>query len=115
MTSRPEAEPSLAGQEIPGADETYGLTLFVSGATELSAGAISAARYRCDTNQAGRHRLCVIDIRDASVDSRVLAAPTLVKDQPLPARRIVGDLSNIDRVLAVLEISAAQIAIRNSD
>lgn len=86
------------------------LTLFVSGASDMSARAIAAARRLCDTHLDGRYRLSVIDIHEASASALaagVLAAPTLVRDRPLPVRRFVGDPAHTSRVLRALEIRAA--------
>jgi circadian clock protein KaiB len=115
MTSGPSSEPHLPPDTAVGTDETYVLTLFVNGATELSARAIAAARHLCDTELPGRHRLSVVDIHDASVETHVLAVPTLVKDLPLPMRMVVGDLSHLEDVLCALEIRGAQMAKRAGD
>lgn len=77
-------------------DEAYELTLFVSGASDLSARAIADARQLCDTHLAGRYHLAVVDVQEdctGLVDSEVLATPTLVKNWPLPVRKLVGNLS----------------------
>jgi circadian clock protein KaiB len=100
MSGRPPPEPDAA--------DVYHLTLFVSGATDLSARAIAAARQLCDGHLSGRCRLTVLDIHGdpaAAVRSRVHAVPALVRTQPLPARRVVGDLSQIGRVLSALRLS----------
>jgi circadian clock protein KaiB len=115
MTRAPSAEHQVPRDTAAGADETYVLTLFVNGATELSARAITAARYLCDTSLPGRHRLSVVDIHDAPVGTRVLAVPTLVKDLPLPVRMVVGDLSHVEDVLGALEIRGDQIAKKTGD
>jgi circadian clock protein KaiB len=94
---------------IPEAAPDYDLALFVSGASDLSARAIADARHLCDVHLAGRSRLSVIDVRDdpaAVLREQVLVAPTLVKKLPLPARKLVGDLSDVDKVLRTLEIPA---------
>jgi circadian clock protein KaiB len=114
MTGAPSAERHPPRDAVPGVDETYVLTLFVNGATELSARAIAAATDLCETHLAGRHRLSVVDIHDAPVETGLLAVPTLVKDLPLPVRRVVGDLSNIADVLSALEIRGAPMAKRTS-
>lgn len=89
----------------------YVLTLFVTGASEMSGRAIANVRALCDEHLAGRHSLEVIDVhRDASMMSvhDVVAAPTLIKEQPLPKRMLVGDLSDTARVLAALDIRSAR-------
>jgi diguanylate cyclase (GGDEF)-like protein/PAS domain S-box-containing protein len=82
--------------ELNAPDETYDLTLYVSGASDLSARAIADARQLCDTHLAGRYHLGVIDVNEDPAGVRaggVLATPTLVRNQPLPVRELVGDLS----------------------
>jgi circadian clock protein KaiB len=89
----------------------YELTLFVSGASDRSAHAIASTRELCDLHLRGRVRLSVVDVRDdpAAVSTLgVTVAPTLVKHLPPPVRRLVGDLSDFDRVLRLLGIPAAQ-------
>lgn len=86
----------------------YVLTLFVSGASEISAMAIGNARSLCENYLAGRYRLQVVDVhRDPAkmMAHNVLAAPTLLRERPLPMRRLVGDLSDTGKVLAALDIT----------
>jgi circadian clock protein KaiB len=81
------------------------LTLIVSGASDLSARAIANASALCEEHMHGRYHLSVIDLHEAPasvLSGQVVAAPTLVKTQPLPMRKFVGDLSRTDRVLAAL-------------
>jgi circadian clock protein KaiB len=85
----------------------YELILFVTGASVLSARAISDVRSLCDTYLRDRYHLQIVDVREnlALVISRgVLASPTLIKDLPLPRRVVVGNLSNTERVLLALDI-----------
>jgi circadian clock protein KaiB len=96
----------LAGLE----DGRYELTLFVSGASELSVRAIANARQLFDLHLPGRYTLSVIDVHEdpaALIENRILAAPTLVRSLPLPMRRLVGDLSQTERVLHALGIPLA--------
>ena len=89
----------------------YVLTLFVTGASDMSARAIRNVRAICDEHLAGRYQLEVVDVhRDASQRSAhdVVAAPTLIKESPLPKRMLVGDLSDTPRVLAALDIAARE-------
>lgn len=91
----------------------YELTLFVTGASALSARAIADVRTLCDTYLPGRYHLEVVDVHrnPGLVTSRgVLASPTLIKDFPLPKRVLVGDLSNTKRVLVALDIESAPVA-----
>jgi len=91
----------------------YDLTLFVSGASDLSARAIADARRLCDVHLSGRSQLSVVDMRDdpaAVLSNQVLAAPTIVRRLPLPVRKIVGDLSDTDKVLRALGIPTAAAA-----
>ena len=88
----------------------YVLTLFVTGASDLSGRAVTNVRTFCETHLAGRYRLEVVDVlRDQSqmVSRDVFAAPTLITESPLPQRRVVGDLSDTARVLAALDIKQA--------
>jgi circadian clock protein KaiB len=88
----------------------YELTLFVSGASEHSTRAIADARQLCDAHLPGAYRLAIVDLQTdpaAAVSSHVLAAPTLVKNLPLPVRKLVGDLSHTAKVLLALDLPRA--------
>jgi circadian clock protein KaiB len=83
----------------------YELTLFVSGASEHSARAITDAKRLCDDHLAGHFELEVVDVYKnpaAALTDRVVAAPTLIKRLPAPARRLTGDLSQTAHVLLAL-------------
>ena len=98
----------MATPELAGSDEgSHQLTLFVSGGSDLSNRAIANARRLCDIHLDGRYRLAIVDIHEDAAavrTSRVRVAPTLVQARPLPVRRVVGDLSDTDRVLKGLGI-----------
>lgn len=88
----------------------YDLTLFVSGASPLSARAVSNARALCRAHLPGRHALTVVDVHSDPalvVAAGVLAVPTLVRELPLPRRRIVGDLNDTASVLRALDLPPA--------
>jgi circadian clock protein KaiB len=84
------------------------LRLYVAGQTPKSLAAMSNLKKICDEHLQGRYRIEVIDLvknpRLAQGD-QILAIPTLVKKLPVPVRKIIGDLSNTDRVLIGLDIS----------
>jgi len=85
----------------------YRLRLFVSGGTPKSARAIQNIRALCEQNLHGRYDLEVIDIYqhpEQVKPEQIIVTPTLVKQLPLPVRKIIGDLSDIDRVLVGLNI-----------
>jgi circadian clock protein KaiB len=109
MTASNGARPERFDDALTREEPWYELTLFVNGASDLSARAIANARRLCDTHLAGRCQLSIVDLRedpDGPVRNRVLAAPTLVRDHPLPERRLVGDLSRMDKVLVALDLPA---------
>ena len=86
----------------------YDLTLIVSGASGLSTRAIANARALCDAHLRGRSTLSIVDLRTAGSTTGVIAAPTLVRNHPLPVVRIVGDLSRTDTVLRALDLAQHQ-------
>jgi len=79
----------------------------VTGTTPRSARAIRNIRAICEENLPGRYDLEVIDIyqHPATVQAeQIIVTPTLVKQFPLPIRKLIGDLSDTERVLAGLDI-----------
>jgi len=91
--------------------ERLQLTLFVSGASPTSARAERRLRDMCDRHAPSGYDLSIVDIhaQRAEVVSRgVLAVPTLIKEQPLPVRFLIGDFTDEPRVLAALGLASAQ-------
>jgi circadian clock protein KaiB len=87
--------------------DRYTLRLFVTGATPRSIQAIQNIRAVCEEKLAGRYDLEVVDIYqlpEMAKSAQLLVAPTLIKDLPLPVRRLIGDLADRDKVLAGLGI-----------
>lgn len=85
----------------------YVLRLYVTGTTVRSARAIANLRRICEERLLGQYDLEVVDIYqdpEAAREHQIIAAPTLVKLLPQPLRRIIGDLSDHDRVLAGLDL-----------
>jgi circadian clock protein KaiB len=94
--------PSAAAKVQP---EKYRLALYITGMTARSAAALTLVRALCDEHLEGRYQLEVIDLYEQPALARtdqIIASPTLVKRRPLPQRRLIGDLSNRDRVLVGL-------------
>jgi len=92
------------GGEMP---VRYMLRLFVTGTTPRSTRAIENMKHICEENLEGQYDLEVIDVYadpEATKELQVVATPTLVKVLPEPLRRIIGDLSDRERVLAGLNL-----------
>jgi circadian clock protein KaiB len=91
----------------PRGEPEYVLRLFVSGLPPRSQRAIDNLRSVCERFLAGRHRIEVVDLRESpgsANDEQIVATPTLLKLLPFPPRRIIGDLSQVDKVLHGLDI-----------
>jgi circadian clock protein KaiB len=83
------------------------LRLYVAGTTPQSTRAILDARKLCEEHLGGRYQLEVIDIYQRPTlarDEQIIAVPTLVRHLPPPLRKLVGDLSNAERVLIGLDL-----------
>lgn len=86
----------------------YVLRLFVTGSTSRSQRAIVNMRKICEEKLAGQYDLEIVDVYEnpeATQEFQVIATPTLVKVLPEPLRRIIGDLSDRERVLAGLNLT----------
>jgi circadian clock protein KaiB len=91
------------------ADESWRMRLYVAGQSTRSVAAITNLRRICDTHMPGRCTIEVIDLMrnpELARDDQIVAIPTLVRKLPEPVRRIIGDLSETDKVLMSLELSA---------
>ena len=83
------------------------LRLYVAGSTPQSSRAIRNLKAICEANLQGRYVLTVVDLYaqpERAREDQIIVAPTLIRQAPLPVRRIVGDLSNSERVLAALDL-----------
>lgn len=91
----------------PAQQEHYRLTLFVSGRSSRSIRTIANLRRICRELLEDRHELEVVDVCDQperAEAEKILLTPTLVRQEPSPRRRIVGDLSDLDTVLYGLDL-----------
>jgi circadian clock protein KaiB len=85
----------------------YSLRLYVAGQTPKSIAAISNLKKICDQHLPGRYEIEIIDlIKDPALAMRhqIVAIPTLIRQLPEPLKRIIGDLSNAEKVLVGLDI-----------
>lgn len=86
---------------------TYDLCLYVAGNTQRSALALANLKRICEEHLGGEYSIKVIDLLKNPALARgdqILAIPTLVRRLPSPIRKIIGDLSNTDRVLVGLDV-----------
>jgi len=91
------------------APEQYLLRLYVAGTTQRSMTAIINIRKICEEHLGGRYVLEVIDLYQQpqlANGDQIIALPTLIKKLPPPLRRIIGDLSNTEKVLVGLDLRA---------
>jgi circadian clock protein KaiB len=105
-----KATDALADAASRSRTERYVLRLYVTGLTHRSARAVENVRTLCEQYLPGRYDLEVIDIHQQPALARteqIVAAPTLIKKLPLPLRRVIGDLSNTERILIGLDLRRA--------
>ena len=83
------------------------LKLYITGQTPKSERAISNIRRICEQELEGQYELVVIDVLERpqlAEDEKILATPTLTRELPPPLRRIIGDMSDTEKVLLGLDI-----------
>jgi circadian clock protein KaiB len=88
-------------------NDKYILRLYITGTTPRSAAAIINLKKICDEYIKGQYELEVIDLYQKpslAKDEQIIAAPTLIKKLPLPFRRIIGDMSDKEKVLMGLDL-----------
>jgi circadian clock protein KaiB len=98
----------LAADAADADSSSYVLSLYVSGMTPRSTEAINNLRQICEQHLSGRYELQIIDIYkhpELAGQEQVIATPTLVKRLPAPIRRLVGTLSDEERVLVGLDLA----------
>ena len=89
------------------AGQAYSLRLYVAGQTPKSVLAFTNLKQICDEHLQGRYEIEIIDLLENPQLARgdqILAVPTLVRRLPEPIKRIIGDLSNTERVLVGLDL-----------
>jgi circadian clock protein KaiB len=87
--------------------ERWVLRLYVAGKTPKAVTALGNLKSICEEQLKGRYNIEVIDLLAnprLARDNQILAVPTLVRKLPLPVRKIIGDLSNTERVLVGLDL-----------
>ena len=102
--ARPQPRPR---KKTPRTPEAWKLRLYVAGQTPNALAAFSNLKKICEEHLKGRYKIEVIDILENPRLARgdhILALPTLVRKLPGPIRKIIGDLSNTERVLIGLDL-----------
>ena len=98
----------IAGNASDTKDEVeYQLRLYVAGYTSKTRAAIQNLNKICEAHLAGRYKIEVIDLlvnQKLAAGDQILAVPTLVRQLPEPIKKIIGDLSNEERVLVGLDL-----------
>ncbi len=115
MTERDNdsAKPAKSEQEEP--EQTYILRLYVAGQTRKSLAAFANLKKICEEHLKGKYRIEIIDLLEKpqlAKGDQILARPTLVRRLPTPVKKIIGDLSNTERVLVGLDL---RLADRNDE
>ncbi len=103
------AEGAVAAAET----EVWHLRLYVAGQSAKSLHAFANLKNLCDQHLAGRYEIEIIDLVADPALARgddILALPTLVRRRPAPLRKVIGDLSNTDKVLLALELPTVKAA-----
>jgi len=107
MTTTPSKPKLVKPGSARAKSVTHILRLYIAGQTPKSKEALANLKKICDEHLAGRYRLQVIDLLEKPQLARgdqILAIPTLVRKLPLPVRKIIGDLSDTERVLVGLDL-----------
>ena len=97
----------LNGEESALPTSLYNLRLYVAGQTPKSVTALANLKKICEEHLAGRYHIEVIDLLEhpqLAAGDQILAVPTLVRRLPEPLKRIIGNLSNMERVLVGLDL-----------
>jgi circadian clock protein KaiB len=107
MNAAPPAPPKAMTAPRKTVSSHYVLKLYVAGQSPKSVNAIANIKAICEENLQGLYELEVIDLYQQpqlAQGEQIIAVPTLVRKLPPPLRRIIGDMSNTERVLVGLDI-----------
>jgi circadian clock protein KaiB len=109
MKIKPEKSKTSRRKKMPvkARSNKWILRLYIAGQTPKAITAFTNLKLICEEQLKGKYHLEVIDLLkkpQLARDNQILAVPTLVRKLPLPVRNIIGDLSNIERVLVGLDL-----------
>lgn len=97
----------MSSPETTNGSQQYALKLYVAGQTPKSVAALANLKRICETHLAGRFSIEIIDVEknpSVAISDQILAIPTLVRKLPEPIKKIIGDLSNEEKVLIGLDV-----------
>jgi circadian clock protein KaiB len=101
---------AVVGKPVRGGDERWELRLYVAGETPRSIEAFAHLERICEDHLQGRYTIEVIDLLKnptLAVGDQIIAIPTVVRKLPAPMKKIIGDLSNMERVIVGLNLTPA--------
>ena len=90
--------------------DTWNLRLYVAGQTPKSLTAFSNLKKLCEEHLFGRYQIEIVDLTrqpHLAQNDQIVALPTLVRKLPEPIKRVIGDLSNLDRVMVGLDLKVS--------
>ena len=99
----PETELQAAAANL----EVWDFRLYVAGQSPMSIAAFNNLKRICEEHLSGRYRIQVLDLRinpKLARDDQILAIPSLVRVFPMPTRKIIGSLSDMERVVGALQL-----------
>lgn len=105
------ARPCQIKKSVAAKPEPWLLRLYVAGQTPNSIIAFTNLKQICDEHLTDSYRIEVIDLTTApqrAVDDQIVALPTLIRKIPEPVKRVIGSLSNVERVLVGIEVPVRQ-------
>ena len=107
MNEQEDETPAAADPDL------WDLRLYVAGQTAKSLAAFTNLKRVCEEHLAGKYKIEVVDLLvnpQLAKGDQIIAIPTLVRKLPAPIRRIIGDLSNTERVLVGLQMRPTSVA-----
>jgi circadian clock protein KaiB len=108
VSKRPDRQAAPSDSQPDG---FWDFTLYVAGQTPRSVAAITNLKSLCEEYMPGAYRIQIVDLLEQPELARtdqVVAIPTLVRKLPVPIRRVIGDLSNTERVRVAFQLKTNQ-------
>lgn len=110
--AKAKKDKSPKGPEASDKAPKWQLRLYIAGNTPKSAAALNNLKRYCEEHLVGQYSLDVVDLLvqpQLAAGDQILAVPTLVRKVPIPVRKIIGDLSNEEKVLVGLDIKPLKV------